>query len=258
MVLLLKAGGTIMSHKIMAHLVAYYPTEKASLDIAEALIKGGASFLEVQFPFSDPTADGATIQEACTVALASGFKVDKGFELIKRITKMTDTPVFIMSYCNLVVTRGIKEFLTDTKKAGARGLIVPDLPFDTDEGLYAEAKAMQLEVIPVVAPSISEKRLKAIAALNINYLYTALRKGITGVFTEIGKENIEFLNRCGAFGMKVLAGFGISSRAQVEKIAPLVHAVIVGSAFIREIQNHVADDSFCDAVLIKMKELSGV
>jgi tryptophan synthase alpha chain len=247
-----------MSHKIMAHLVAYYPNRKASLDIVQALIKGGASFLEVQFPFSDPTADGAAIQEACTMALMSGFKVDKGFELVKHIAETTDIPVFIMSYCNLVFTRGIKEFLADVKKAGARGLIVPDLPFDTDEGLYAEARSMQLEVMPVVAPSISERRLKAIATLNISYLYTALRKGITGTFTEIGEENIEFLKKCGSLGLKVLAGFGISSREQVEKIAPLVHAVIVGSAFIREIQNHLADNSFCDAVYTKMKELSGL
>ncbi|MBN1798299.1 MAG: tryptophan synthase subunit alpha [Spirochaetales bacterium] len=246
-----------MADKIMAHLVAYYPDREASLGIAKALIQGGAGFLEIQFPFSDPTADGATIQEACTTALMSGFKVEKGFELVKRITERTDIPVFIMSYCNLVYTRGIKNFLSDTKKAGARGLIVPDLPFDTDEGLYAEARAMELEVIPVIAPTIDDKRLKGIADLGTAYLYTALRKGITGAFTEIGDENIQFLNKCGSFGLKVLAGFGISAREQIEKIAPFVHAVIVGSAFIREIQAHLDDGSYCDAVLAKMKKLAG-
>ena len=246
-----------MAYSIMAHLVSYFPNREASLNIAQAFIKGGADFLEIQFPFSDPTADGATIQEACTTALQSGFKVEKGFEQVKQITDMTDIPVFIMSYCNLVYTRGIDNFLSDTKKAGARGVIVPDLPFDTDEGLYEQARGMQLEVIPVVAPTINDRRLKAIAALSTDYIYTALRKGITGAFTEIGKENIEFLNTCGSFGFKVLAGFGISDRKQIEQIAPFVHAVIVGSAFIREIQAHLADNSFCDAVLTKMKELSG-
>ncbi len=246
-----------MSHRIMAHLVAYYPDREASLHIAQALIKGGASFLEIQFPFSDPTADGATIQEACTRALMSGFKVEKGFELVKQITETTEIPVFIMSYCSLVYTRGIHKFLSDTQNAGAKGLIVPDLPFDTDEGLYAEARAMQLDVIPVVAPTISNERLKGIAALGTHYLYTALRKGITGAFTEIAEENIEFLNRCSSFGFEVLAGFGISARAQIEKLSPFVHAVIVGSAFVREIQTHLQDDSYCDAVLVKMKELSG-
>jgi tryptophan synthase alpha chain len=246
-----------MADKIMAHLVAYYPDREASLRIAQALIQGGASFLEIQFPFSDPSADGATIQEACTKALMSGFKVEKGFELVKRITDRTDIPVFIMSYCNLVYIRGVNRFLTDAKKAGAKGLIVPDLPFDTDEGLYAEARAMQLEVIPVIAPAIDDKRLKGITDLGTSYLYTALRKGITGAFTEIGKENIEFLNKCGSFGLKVLAGFGISAREQVEKISPFVHAVIVGSAFIREIQSHLKDGNYCDAVLNKMKELAG-
>jgi tryptophan synthase alpha chain len=240
----------------MAHLVAFYPDKEASLRIAASLIQGGASFLEVQFPFSDPTADGATIQEACTTALANGFKVDLGFELVKQIHGYSPLPLFIMSYSSLVYSRGIANFLAAAQKAGAKGLIVPDLPFDCDEGLYTQARALGLEVIPVVAPTISEERLTKIASLGTTYIYAALRKGITGAFTEIGQENLEFLSRTKALGFKVLAGFGISTREQIKIIAPLVEAAIVGSAFIREIQNNLSSGDYANAVLNKMKELA--
>jgi tryptophan synthase alpha chain len=247
-----------MVFKIMSHLVAYYPDAEGSMKIARALIKGGAAFLEVQFPFSDPTADGPVIQAACGGALESGFTVDKGFGLVKQIAAESSIPVFIMSYCNLVYTRGIETFLKQTREAGAAGLIVPDLPFDRDEGLYAQAKSLGLEVIPVVAPNTEPERLKKIAGLGTTYLYAALRKGITGAFSAIGEENIDFLRAAKSLGFKVLAGFGISTREQLEILCPEVHAAIIGSAFVREIQAHLKDGSFADAVFKKMRALSGI
>jgi tryptophan synthase alpha chain len=242
----------------MAHLVAYYPDREGCLKIARALTRGGAGFLEVQFPFSDPTADGAVIQEACSTALEKGFRVDHGFELVKQIKGFAGIPVFIMSYCNLVYTRGIDTFLEQSKQAGAAGLIVPDLPYDTDEGFYAQAKSMGLEAVPVVPPTISRERLKSIAALGTTYLYAALRKGITGAFTEISEENLAFLRSANDLGFKVMAGFGISTRSQIETLSSEVYAAIVGSAFIREIQAHLKDETYADAVFKKMQEFSAV
>ena len=246
-----------MKYKIMSHLVAYYPTRKASLEIAHALVDGGCSYLEVQFPFSDPTADGTYIQAACSKALKTGFKVAGGFALVKEIKTFTHIPIFIMSYASLVYVRGISNFVADAKEAGAIGLIVPDLPFDSDEGLYQEGRSQGIEIVPVVAPSIKEQRLKIIAQSGIQYLYAALRRGITGAFTRIGEQNLEFIKQTSTYGLKVLAGFGISSHEQVKKIANLVHAVIVGSAFIKQIQSSWDKREHYQAVLSKMQELVG-
>jgi tryptophan synthase alpha chain len=217
----------------MAHLVAYYPDRESSLEVARALIDGGASYLEFQFPFSDPTADGPAIQRACARALEKGFTVDGGFRLLDRIGRLAKVPVFVMSYANPVVRRGAKDFVRRCREAGACGIIAPDLPVGSDEGLYAEGKSAGLEIVPVLAPTMTDDRLALIKAAGTGFLYAALRKGITGETTAIGEENLSFLKRVSSPGAKVLAGFGISRRDQVEALAPHVHAVVIGSAFVR-------------------------
>jgi tryptophan synthase alpha chain len=224
-----------MSHKIMAHLVAYFPDRESSLDIARVLSEGGARFLELQFPFSDPTADGPLIQEACTIALRQGFTVKGGFALASEICSVTGLPVFIMGYANTVFFRGIERFLVEAREAGVQGLIIPDLPPGCDEGLYTLGAEAGLCVVPVICPTIGENRLKTVLSLKPEYLYATLRKGITGDYTEIGMHNITFLKKIVSSGSKVLAGFGISSKKQIEQLAPLVHAAVVGSAFVKEI-----------------------
>ncbi|HTZ52824.1 MAG TPA: tryptophan synthase subunit alpha [Spirochaetia bacterium] len=221
--------------RIMAHMVAFYPDRARSLEVARGLAEGGCSYLELQFPFSDPTADGPDIQRACSEALDAGFTVEAGFQLASEIRGFLDAPLFIMSYANLLATRGVKRFLAEAAEAGARGLIVPDLPPDYDEGLFTAAAASGLAAVPVLSPSMKEDRLRRVAALNAEYLYVTLRTGTTGKFTEIDGPGRAFLSRVSAVagGSKVLGGFGISSADQVQAFSPLVHAVVVGSALVR-------------------------
>ncbi len=232
-----------MSARIMAHMVACYPDYDRAVEIGKALLDAGVAYLEVQFPFSDPTADGPVIQTACTEALESGFSVDEGFRLIGELCDYRDSrfadgaraPVFLMSYASLVFARPMAQFVRDAKSAGVVGLIVPDLPVDSDEGLYALGRSQEIDVIPVVVPSMSERRLELLRTVRPRFLYAALRSGITGSYTEIGEENLAFLRRLAPFGAQVLAGFGIRSPEQVALLVPHVHAVIVGSAFVAEI-----------------------
>jgi tryptophan synthase alpha chain len=223
------------SARIMAHLVAGYPDQDSSLEAAVGLAEGGASYLELQFPFSDPTADGPLIQRACDAALAGGFRVEAGFELLRRIRERTGLPVFLMSYAGLAVRRGVPAFLRRAREAGAAGLIVPDLPVDCDEGLYARGRALGLQVVPVAVPDTRPRRLALMAAAGARYLYAALRRGITGERTAIGPENLAFLEGLGGRGWKVLAGFGVRNREQVQALAPHAHAVVVGSRFVEEV-----------------------
>ena len=218
---------------IMAHCVAYFPDEARSMAAARGLAAGGAAFLEVQMPFSDPMADGPAIQTACQTALDSGFTVDRGLQWIAELAAGADeVPVFVMSYGNLLYRRGIGRFCREAAAAGVRGLIVPDLLPPQDEGLYTACRDAGLAAVPVISPGVSDARLAAIAAEGPRYLYTTLRSGITGSRTEVGAEQLRHLQRCKATGAHVLAGFGIESREQVEALAPHADTLVVGSHFV--------------------------
>jgi tryptophan synthase alpha chain len=223
----------------MAHLVAGYPDASGCRAAAQGLIEGGADYLEIQIPFSDPSADGAAIRDACSSVLAQGFNVADSLALFADLHKdHPEVPLFVMTYASLAVTPGVAVFAEAVAKAGVRGLIVPDLPFDCDEGL-AEACARigdpGLAVVPVAAPSMRKERLAAMAGLGRPYLYAALRAGITGARTEIGGDTIAFLASCAAGGSRVLGGFGVRSGAQAKLLAPHVHAVVAGTVFVEAI-----------------------
>jgi len=140
-------------------MVACYPNRELSMEVAGALVKGGCNLLEVQFPFSDPTADGTFIQKACDVAITAGFTPQGGFLLISDIRKLTNIPVFVMGYANTVVTFGMEKFLERARKSGATGLIIPDLPPDYDEGLYSLVKQFDLTAVPIICPTARLDRL---------------------------------------------------------------------------------------------------
>ena len=242
-----------MADRIMAHCVAFYPDKERSFDVARALVDGGAAFIEVQFPFSDPTADGPVIQRACSQALERGFTMEEGFRLLRRIRGISKVPIFVMGYANLAFRPGIETFVRRCRDAGADGIIVPDMPVDSDEGLYPLGRKNGLDVIPVAAPTISDARIGLIKGVKPNYLYAALRSGITGNITTIGDDNLAFLARLEPTGAKILAGFGIQERAQVKALAPHVHASIVGSALIAA--TSAAEDSPYTAVRKKLESL---
>lgn len=219
--------------RLMAHLVAGYPDPAGAAAIAQALVEGGATYLEVQIPFSDPSADGPAIRDACSVSLDGGCSVESSLAFIADLRrKYPSVPVFVMAYASLVVTPGVGAFVDAVKRAGAAGLIVPDLPFDADEGLAEACRAVGLDSVPVAAPSMRPERLASMAALGRPYLYAALRAGITGSATEIGEDTRRFLEAAGSGGSKVLGGFGIRTGAQARSVAPAVHAVVAGSVFV--------------------------
>jgi tryptophan synthase alpha chain len=226
-----------MRNRVMAHMVAFFPGREESLETAKALIDGGCAYLEIQFPFSDPTADGPYIQDACKQALQKGFKIQGGFELINEIRTFSAIPVFVMCYANTIFFHGIDRFLDSCLSAGVQGLIVPDLPVDYDEGLFSKSERVGIESVPVIAQSTGPDRLNRILKAKSEHVYAAIRKGITGSFTDIGEENILFLTKVSSYGKKILAGFGISERHQIEAISKWIHAAVVGTAFIKEIMN---------------------
>ncbi len=245
--------------KLMAHLVAGYPTDEMSLNVARALIAGGASILEIQLAFSDPSADGPAIQTACTKVLQRGYKTADGLALIKKIhTEFPETPIYLMSYGSLIYTPGISSFCKRASEAGVSGMIIPDLPFDFDEGLTQACKENGMENIPVASPSMSEERLLKMAGAGFKYIYAALRTGITGSDTEIDDNTIQFIKKAGSGGSLVYGGFGISRGEQSKALSPYVEGVVAGSAFVRTIMaNEDNSEKLFAAVKAKTLELTG-
>jgi tryptophan synthase alpha chain len=243
---------------IMTHLVAGFPSMAESKAIALAFAKGGAAYLEIQLPFSDPTADGPAIQAACSDALSAGFSVAGGFSLVRDVAEAVDIPIFVMSYASLVYRRGVGRFAAEARESGAAGLIVPDLSAGNDEGLFAAGRESGLHVVPVVTPATSEARLGLYRELRPTYVYTALRAGVTGRRTSISDEQRRFLDRAHTVGERVVAGFGIRQRSQVEELAPLVHAVVVGSALVRRIRDTIplGPDGKHDQIVHFVRELA--
>jgi tryptophan synthase alpha chain len=216
--------------RLMAHLIAHYPSAELMMEVAQALVDSGADYLEVQFPFSDPSADGPVIQKACTTALKNGFSVSDGFSAVGRISKKTGIPVFIMSYASIVYARGVSLFCRQAAESGAVGLIIPDLTPGDDEGLYEASKNAGISSVPVIIPQIAPERLSTVLAFNPQYVYASLRAGVTGPQTEIDDTLVSFLRRLSNSGTSVLAGFGIREQSQVEMLGPHVHALVIGSA----------------------------
>ncbi|MEX0741638.1 MAG: tryptophan synthase subunit alpha [Phycisphaeraceae bacterium] len=268
----------------MAHMIPFYPTYDAGMRVAQALIDGGATYLEVQFPYSDPTADGPAIQAACAGALKQGFRISRGWEFVRAITGNAEArrgvggaanrggadrggsdrvgpdrgavPVFLMSYAGLVYAYGIERFVQDAVAAGASGLIVPDLPVDSDEGLFEAGRRAGLHVVPVISMGSEEKRVRLVKEVGAEYIYASLRRGITGSYTEIGEENSAFVQRLSDSGARVLAGFGIATAEQVSAVLDHAHAAVVGSAFVRAIAQ--APDDPYPAVRALATELTGI
>ncbi|MDR1520186.1 MAG: tryptophan synthase subunit alpha [Planctomycetota bacterium] len=227
--------------ELLAHLVAGYPDWEGSRQAALALAAGGAGALEVQFPFSDPSADGPRIERACHAALAAGFKVEDGFRLVGELTRSLPVPLFIMTYASLIAARGAADFAGRAAAAGAWGLIVPDLPPDYDEGLFAAGRKAGLTVAPVLAPGISDARLELLRSLEPEYAYTALRLGITGGRTTLDAASLAHLDRAAGLGAKIIAGFGVRTREQFLALSGRAWAAAVGSHFLARLEEAGGD-----------------
>ncbi len=236
-----------MKNKLMTHVVAGYPSEKDCVELLLKMQAAGVGVIEVQIPFSDPKADGETIMIANDKALELGMTTKKSFELIKTAKKSgLKTDIYIMSYTQKLISFGIDSFCAQAKTAGAKGLIIPDLPFDADDyaALSKTAAKYGLEIVPVVSPGMEESRLEKCIAHARSLIYLTSIKGITGnklkLNASLGKtaKRIKKLRP----DARLAIGFGIGSKKDVEKILRIADLAVVGSSVIRRI-NKVGIDS---------------
>ncbi len=244
--------------KLMSHLVAGYPTDELAITVARSLVKGGADILEIQLPFSDPSADGPAIQTACTKVLERGYRTADGLRFISKIHgEFPDIPIYIMSYGSLIYTPGVENFCKIAAESGVKGMIIPDLPFDFDEGLTEACKKNGMINIPVAAPSMSSERLYKMAHAGFPYIYAALRVGITGTDTKINEDTLSFLKKVSEGGSKIYGGFGISNGQQAKSLSSSVDAIVAGSVFVRIItENQKNPEKMAKLIEEKARELT--
>jgi len=159
---------------LISYIMTGFPNENATLSIVRGLVKGGADILELGFPFSDPIADGPVIQNASTVSLNNGAKIEKFFKIVKKIRKETDIPLILMTYTNVLYTHGYSAFMLEAKSAGIDGLILPDMSIEESKDYLKSAKKNNLDTIFLVSPNTKNDRLKKIAKASTGFLYLAI------------------------------------------------------------------------------------
>lgn len=201
----------------------------------EVLAKNGADIIELGVPYSDPLADGPTIQAAATRALKKGVSLEDVLTIVKEVSPKIQIPIVLFTYYNPIYYRGIKSFLQQIKDAGVQGLVVPDLPLEEAEVLLKPATEIGIEVILLVAPTSSTDRINAIAEKSQGFVYLVSVTGVTGARTQMatGVESI-LANLHQITDKPVGVGFGISSPEQAKQVKEWgADGVIVGSAIVK-------------------------
>lgn len=218
---------------LVVYLTAGDPSLEQTVEVALALAEAGVDVLEIGMPFSDPVADGPTIQAACHRALSSGVTPEGVFEAIERIRSRSEVPIVIMTYVSLVHRKGYEAFARRAREAGADGVLVTDLPVRAAETWLTACTAEGLAPIFLVAPTSTDETIRASAEACGGFLYCVSRAGTTGARTSLPEELPQMLRRIRAqTSMPVCVGFGISTTEHVRAVSALADGAIVGSAMV--------------------------
>jgi len=224
---------------LVTFLMAGDPYPKTSLDLIKALPQAGADVIEIGMPFTDPMADGPSIQAAGLRALAAGMSLTKTLDLVRAFRKAdTDTPIVLMGYFNPIYVRGVEKFLGEAKEAGVDGLIVVDLPPEEDDELCLPALAAGLHFIRLATPTTDDKRLPKVLTNTSGFLYYVSITGITGAATPDYSKVAQAVHRIKAqTQLPVAVGFGVKNAQTAASLAAHADGVVVGSALIDALKN---------------------
>lgn len=203
-----------------------------------------ADAIEVGMAFSDPVMDGPVIQEASVKALESGMTPAACFDLIARARRESQTPAVVMTYFNLIHSRGLLRFADEARAAGVSGLIVPDLPYEECSQLHAVLSERSMALIQLVAPTTSSQRAAMLAAYSSGWVYAVSRMGVTGEQQSLASSGTEVISRIKPHtDLPVLLGVGISTPEQAAEACRVADGVIVGSALLKRILAGNSDEA---------------
>lgn len=222
----------------------YFTAGYPQLDDTESIIlnleKSGADLIEIGMPYSDPLADGPTIQESGTAALKNGMNLPLLFEQIERVRKKTEIPLIMMGYFNQVMQYGEEKFVKKCVEVGVDGVILPDLPTFEYESYYQKMfEEAGLNISFLITPQTSKERIQKVDELTRGFIYMVSNAAITGAKSGISDKQIEYFERIQKLNLKNprLIGFGISNNETFSTACQYANGAIIGSAFIRALGN---------------------
>jgi len=217
---------------LMTHVVAGFPSIKESEEIVK-MMDEVVDIIEIQIPFSDPVADGKTMERCNEIALEQGFRVDDAFVMAKRLSKKVSTPLLFMTYYNIVYKRGVENFCREAKESGIVGLIVPDFPMEEEDRdhFFAQCKKYDLAPILVLSPSVTEERIIELSSYADGFWYAVSRSGTTGAKSTLSDNIFVQSKKIKKHSdLPIAFAFGVSQKSHLEKIAEAGDMAVVGSA----------------------------
>jgi tryptophan synthase alpha chain len=219
-----------------------YPTPHLSLELVEAAVAGGADLMELGIPFSDPLADGPTIQRATHLALQQGMMVARCLEMAAELrARGVEVPLLFMGYLNPILAYGIEAFVQDSAQAGINGFIIPDLPPEEAGEVEEACRRGGLALVCLLAPTSTDERITLVAEHSQGFIYLVSLVGVTGARDSLPPGLVEFVGRVRRATDRPLAvGFGISTPAQARRVGELADGVVVGSAILQLVEDEAA------------------
>ena len=240
-------------------LTAGYPDLESTVELILGMEANGTDMVELGMPFSDPLADGPTIQYSSTQAIANGITMNRIFEIVSEVREQSEIPIILMGYLNPVLRYGVKDFCKQAGEAGVDGLIIPDLPPEESTILEEAARKNKLEMIYLVAPNTSDERMRLIDSKSQGFVYCVSVTGVTGAREgdEVSRSVSRFIERAESNITQnpTMIGFGIKSHEDAQKIAAKADGFIVGSALINTIREHYPDENWKEKVFAFVKTL---
>ncbi|HKA59420.1 MAG TPA: tryptophan synthase subunit alpha [Gemmatimonadales bacterium] len=216
---------------LIPYLTAGFPTPEVSCDALRRVAAAGADFVEVGVPFSDPLADGPTIQRTTQTALEQGMTLPRVLELVDQAA--LEIPVVIMTYLNPVLALGIERFIHDAVDAGVAGVLLTDLPAGADDEIEQAVTSSSLSLIRLIAPTTDDSRLSTALDSASGFVYLISRLGVTGARDSVPSDLAHHVGRIRAVTrLPIAVGFGISTPAQAQAAARVADGVVVGSALM--------------------------
>jgi tryptophan synthase alpha chain len=234
----------------VAYVCAGDPDFDTSVEVCRALLANGVDVLELGVPFSDPLADGLTNQLAAQRALESGMTAARVFELVRRVRAFSQAPIVFYTYYNLVFANGVDAYVRAAREAGVDGMLTLDLPPEEAGEMKAACQRHGVDTVFIIAPTTPDERIATIAAATTGFIYYVSREGVTGVRDQVAGNIPEAVARIRSrTTLPMVVGFGIGTRAQVAQIAAQADGVVVGSALVNCIRDHLTDRSGIPAAI---------